>query len=119
MGYAYAAITILGGILLLISGFSASFESSYNSGFGGSDALSSVFDQLRGLGLIYGGFSAITLGLLLIWALIKSGQIENIDKNIQIIAEWAKSQMQKEDLSSNELKDEDSEQVKQKDDRSN
>jgi hypothetical protein len=106
LGYAYAAITILGGILLLISGFSASFQSSYNTDYGTNNAFSSVFNQFRGLGLIYGGFSAITLGLLLIWALVKSGQIENIDKNIQVIARWAKSQMQKDSLITNESTEE-------------
>jgi len=43
------------------------------------------------------------VGILLIWALVKSGQLENIDKNIKVIAEWAKSQLQKEGLISKEL----------------
>lgn len=39
----------------------------------------------------------------MIWALVKSGQIENIDRNIQIIADWAESQMPEEDPTPDEL----------------
>ena len=54
---------------------------------------SGMFSQIGGLALIYGGLAGIMVGIFLIWALVKSGQIETIDKNIKIIAEWAKSQM--------------------------
>ena len=55
-----------------------------------------TFNQLRGLAIIYGGISSIVLGILMIWALVKSGQIESIDKNIKIIADWITSQKAKE-----------------------
>ena len=48
------------------------------------------------------GLGGIMVGILLIWALVKSGQIETIDENIKIIAEWAKSQQQKDGLNSEE-----------------
>jgi hypothetical protein len=60
-----------------------------------------------GNGTYHGGISTIIFGILLIWALIKSGQIENIDKNIEIIAEWARLQQEKEESSSeDDLKEE-------------
>lgn len=112
LGYGYAAITIIGGVLLLASGFSAYSRSSYDTNLGTGLDLG-VFSQLGGLALIYGGFTGITLGIVLIWALVKSGQIESIDKNIEIIADWAKSQMQNEGSDDDELpEDEKSESAK-------
>lgn len=105
LGYGYAAITIFGGILLLASGFYA-YSRIYDVALTMS-VNSSVFSQLGSLALIYGGLSGITLGIVLIWALVKSRQIENIDKNIKIIAEWAKSQMQKEGVISKVLPEDD------------
>ena len=48
----------------------------------------------------------IIFGILWIWALVKSGQIENIDKNIKIIAEWAQLQQREESSSQYKLEDE-------------
>ena len=92
LGYVYAGLNILGGFVFIGIGASMSTQqqSSFDTGF------SNVFSQIGGLAFIYGGLSGIMIGILLIWALVKSGQIENIDKNIKIIAEWAKSQQQKE-----------------------
>ncbi len=118
LGYVYAGLNILGGFILIAGGARIISErgldtqSTFGAGF------SEMINQIQGFGLMYGGLAAIMVGILLIWALVKSGQIENIDKNIKIIAEWAKSQMQKEGLSPNQLKEEKSEQVKQIDDRS-
>ena len=46
-----------------------------------------AFNDLTILALIYGGLAGIMFGILVIWALVKSGQIESIEKNIKIIAE--------------------------------
>jgi hypothetical protein len=108
LGYAYAGLNILGGFILIGAGMRMSTQPSLGTGFS-----SGLFDQIGGLALIYGGLSGITLGIVLIWALVKSGQIESIDKNIKIIAEWAKSQMRKEQLIPTELpKDDNVESIK-------
>lgn len=52
---------------------------------------------------MYGGLGAIMFGILLVWALVKSGQIENIDNNMKLIAEWVKSQPVSSAFSSNDL----------------
>jgi hypothetical protein len=61
-----------------------------------------VFSQFGGLALVYGGVNTVVFGILIIWALVKSGQIESIDKNIKIIAEWAQSQKAKDVTSDND-----------------
>ena len=53
-----------------------------------------MFNQIGSIAFVFGGLGGIIFGILLIWGLVKSGQMENIDKNIKIIAEWAKSQQQ-------------------------
>jgi hypothetical protein len=87
LGYAYAGLNILGGFILIGVGASISSQPSLGTGLS-----STMFNQIGDLALIYGGLGGIMVGVVLIWALVKSGQIENIDKNIKIIAEWAKSQ---------------------------
>lgn len=87
LGYIYAGLNILGGFVLI--GVGAHISSQPSLGVGLS---SSMFNQIGGLALVYGGLSGIMIGILIIWALVKSGQIESIDKNIKIIAEWTKSQ---------------------------
>ena len=91
LGYIFAGITILGGFILIAFGASLASQTSSQTGLFGN-----AISQLGSLALVYGGLSTIVLGILIIWALVKSGQIENIDKNIRIIAEWTKSQQQKE-----------------------
>lgn len=81
----------MGGFILIGAGISMTTEPRF-----GTDFSSNIINEIGGLAFIYGGLSAIMVGILLIWALVKSGQIENIDKNIEIIAKWAKSQMQKD-----------------------
>lgn len=93
LGYIYAGFNILGGFVLI--GIGVSMSTQQQSSFD-TDLSFNMFSQIGGLAFIYGGLSGIMIGILLIWALVKSGQIENIDKNIKIIAEWAKSQQQKE-----------------------
>lgn len=102
LGYVYAGLNILGGFILIGAGMSMSTQPSLGTGFS-----SGLFNQIGGLAFIYGGLAGIMVGILLIWALVKSGQIENIDKNIQIIGEWAKSQIQKEGLITKELPEDD------------
>lgn len=96
LGYVYAGLNIIGGFAFIGIGVSMSTQQ-VNFGTG---LFANVFNQIGGLAFIYGGMNGILIGILLIWGLVKSGQIENIDKNIEIIAEWAKSQQQKEGLSS-------------------
>ncbi len=86
LGYIFAGLTILGGFILIAFGASLGTQTSSQTGLFGA------INQLVSLALVYGGVSKIVLGILIIWALVKSGQIENIDKNIQIIAEWTQSQ---------------------------
>ena len=90
-GYIFAGLTILGGFILIAFGASLGSQTSSQTGLFGN-----AINQLVSLALVYGGVSTIVLGILIIWALVKSGQIENIDKNIQIIAEWTQSQKVKE-----------------------
>ena len=94
----------MGGFILIARGASSlsqpSLDTQSSLGYG-------LIHQIQGYGLIYGGLAAVMLGILLIWALVKSGQIENIDKNIQVIADWARSQMQKEALITKELPEDD------------
>ena len=91
LGYIFAGLTILGGFILIAFGASLGSQTSSQTGLFGN-----AINQLVSLALVYGGVSTIVLGILIIWALVKSGQIENIDKNIQIIAEWTQSQKVKE-----------------------
>jgi hypothetical protein len=98
LGYIFAGLTILGGFILIAFGASLGSQTSFQTGQFGN-----TINQLGSLALVYGGVSTIVLGILIIWALVKSGQIENIDKNIKIIAEWAKSQQQKEGLNSEKM----------------
>lgn len=91
LGYVFSGLLIIGGFILL--GFSANIASQFGSQPG---LYGDTFKQLGGLALLYGGVSTIILGIIMIWALVKSGQIESIDKNIKVIAEWIKSQNQEE-----------------------
>ena len=93
LGYIFAGFNILVGFIFITYGL---FLGSQPSSTWSSDSMW-MFIQMGGIAFVYGGFGTIVLGILLIWALVKSGQIETIDKNIKIIAEWAKSQMQKEE----------------------
>ena len=87
LGYVYAALNLLGGFILI--GLGVAISSQPTGMFGG-------FYDLTILALIYGGLAGIIFGILVIWALVKSGQIESIEKNIKIIAEWTQSQKVKE-----------------------
>lgn len=92
LGYIFAGFNILVGFILIAYGL---FLGSQSSSTWSSDSMW-MFIQMGSIALVYGGFGTIVLGVLLIWGLVKSGQLESIDKNIKIIAEWAKSQQQKE-----------------------
>jgi hypothetical protein len=91
LGYIFAGLTILGGFILIAFGASLGSQTSSQTGLFGN-----AINQLVSLALVYGGVSTIVLGILIIWALVKSGQLENIDKNIQIIAKWTQSHKVKE-----------------------
>ena len=102
LGYVFAGINIIAGFVLVGMGFGIMSQQTVETGlpsFG-------IFNQLGGFALVYGGIGTIIFGILLIWALVKSGQIENIDKNIKIIAEWAKLQLKQEPSSDYNLEDE-------------
>jgi hypothetical protein len=92
LGYIFAGFNILVGFILIAYGL---FLGSQSSSTWSSDSIW-MFIQMGSIALVYGGFGTIVLGVLLIWGLVKSGQLESIYKNIKIIAEWAKSQQQKE-----------------------
>jgi len=92
LGYIFAGLTILGGFILIAFGASLGSQTSSQTGLFGN----AINHQLVSLALVYGGVSTIVLGILIIWALVKSGQLENIDKNIQIIAKWTQSHKVKE-----------------------
>ena len=103
LGYVYAGLNIIGGFAFIAIGAGMSTQQA-NFGTG---LFANVFNQIGGLAFIYGGMNGILIGILLIWGLVKSGQIENIDKNIEIIAEWARLQQEKEESSSeDDLKEE-------------
>jgi hypothetical protein len=91
LGYIFSGLIIVGGFILVAFGASIGSQMSFQTGVYGN-----TFNQLGGLAIIYGGVSSIVLGILMIWALVKSGQIESIDKNIKIIADWITSQKAKE-----------------------
>ena len=91
LGYIFAGLTILGGFILIAFGASLGSQTSSQTGLFGN-----AINQLVSLALVYGGVSTIVLGILIIWALVKSGQLENIDKNIQIIAKWTQLHKVKE-----------------------
>ena len=97
LGYIYAGLTIVAGFVLVGLGASLSTQTSFQTGLSG--LYGNMFSQFGGLALVYGGVSTIVFGILIIWALVKSGQIESIDKNIKIIAEWTQSQKEKEGIS--------------------
>lgn len=97
LGYIFSGFIIIGGFILVAFGASVGSQMNFQPGPYGN-----TFNQLGGIAIIYGGVSSIVLGILMIWALVKSGQIESIDKNIKIIAEWAKSQQEKEGKSDDE-----------------
>lgn len=97
LGYIFSGLIIVGGLVLVAFGGNIGSQMSFEPGPYGD-----MFNQLGGFAIIYGGVSSIVLGILMIWALVKSGQIESIDKNIKIIAEWAKSQQEKEGKSDDE-----------------
>ena len=95
LGYIFSGLTIVAGFVLIGSGVNLSTQTNVETEtdvFG----LGKMFSQLGGLALVYGGVNTVVFGILIIWALVKSGQIESIDKNIKIIAEWAQSQKAKE-----------------------
>jgi hypothetical protein len=91
LGYIFSGLIIVGGFILVAFGASVGSQMSFQTAPYGN-----TLNQLGGLAIIYGGVSSIVLGILMIWALVKSGQIESIDKNIKIIAEWITSQKDKE-----------------------
>jgi hypothetical protein len=103
LGYVFAGLNMIGGFVLVGIGSGIMSQPTIQRGmpsFG-------MFTQLGGFALVYGGVGTIVFGILLIWALVKSGQIENIDKNIQIIAGWARLQQKKEQADSEyDLEDE-------------
>lgn len=94
LGYIFGGLTIVAGFVLIGSGVNLSTQPSVETGISG--LYGNMFSQFGGLALGYGGVNTVVFGILIIWALVKSGQIESIDKNIKIIAEWAKSQKEKE-----------------------
>ena len=102
LGYVYAALNIVGGFVFIGIGASLSTQQASI----GTGLFANVFNQIGGLAFVYGGLNGILIGILLIWGLVKSGQIENIDKNIKIIAEWAKLQLKQEPSSDYNLEDE-------------
>jgi hypothetical protein len=91
LGYIFSGFIIVGGFILVAFGASIGSQLSFETATYGN-----MFNQLGGLVIIYGGVSSIVLGILMIWALVKSGQIESIDKNIKIISEWITSQKDKD-----------------------
>lgn len=93
LGYIFGGLTIVAGFVLIGSGVNLSTQPSVETGISG--IYGNMFSQFGGLALVYGGVNTVVFGILIIWALVKSGQIESIDKNIKIIAEWAKSQTDK------------------------
>jgi hypothetical protein len=102
LGYVFAGINIIAGFVLVGIGFGIMNQQTTERGlqsFG-------IFNQLGGFALLYGGIGTIIFGILLIWALIKSGQIENIDKNIKIIAQWAQLQQKGESSPQIDLEEE-------------
>ena len=94
LGYIYGGLTIVAGFVLVGLGASLSTQTNIQTGLSG--VFGNTFSQFGGLALAYGGVSTIVFGILIIWALVKRGQIESIDKNIKIIAEWTQSKKEKE-----------------------
>ena len=94
LGYIYGGLTIVAGFVLIGLGANLSTQTSFETGLSG--LYGNMFSQFGGSALVYGGVSTIVFGILIIWALVKSGQIESIEKNIKIIAEWTQSQKVKE-----------------------
>jgi len=95
LGYVFAGVNIIAGFILVAAG--AGIMSQPQQSIRTGILSSGLFNQLGGFALLYGGIGTIIFGILLIWALVKSGQIENIDKNIKIIAEWARNNKRKND----------------------
>ena len=81
LGYAYAGLNILGGFILIGVGANMSTQPSLGTGMSAG-----MFNQISGLALVYGGLSGIMIGILLIWGLVKSGQIESMEKSLKKIA---------------------------------
>jgi len=92
LGYVFAGLNMIGGFILVGIGSGIMSQPNMQQGLPSFGML----NQLGGFALVYGGAGTIVFGILLIWALVKSGQIENIDKNIKIIAEWARIQQDKQ-----------------------
>jgi len=103
LGYVFAGLNIIAGFVLVGIGFGIMSQQTV-----GETGLPSfgIFNQLGGFALVYGGIGTTIFGILLIWALVKSGQIENIDRNIKIIAEWAQLQNKQEPSSEYNLEEE-------------
>jgi len=92
LGYVFAGLNMIAGFILVGIGSGIMSQPNMQQGLPSFGML----NQLGGFALVYGGAGTIVFGILLIWALVKSGQIENIDKNIKIIAEWARLQQEKQ-----------------------
>jgi hypothetical protein len=86
LGYIFGGLTIVAGFILIGSGANLSTQTSFETGLYGN-----MLSQFGGLALVYGGVNTVVFGILIIWALVKSGQIDSIEKNIKIIAEWTQS----------------------------
>jgi hypothetical protein len=86
LGYIFGGLTIVARFILIGSGANLSTQTSFETGLYGN-----MLSQFGGLALVHGGVSTIVFGILIIWALVKSGQIDSIEKNIKIIAEWTQS----------------------------
>jgi DNA repair exonuclease SbcCD ATPase subunit len=87
LGYVFAGLSIIGGFIFIAISYTLSSQSSLQTGL-----MSSMYNQLFTVAFLFGGLGGIIFGIMLVWGLVKSGQMENIDKNIKIIAEWAESQ---------------------------
>lgn len=99
LGYVFAGLSIIGGFIFIAISYTLSSQSSLQTGL-----MSSMYNQLFTVAFLFGGLGGIIFGIVLIWGLVKSGQMENIDKNIKIIAEWAESQ-QKQRMVDEEFED--------------
>ena len=82
LGYVYAGLNILGGFILIGVGANMSTQPSFDTGLS-----SGMFNQIGALALVYGGLNGILIGILLIWGLVKSGQIESMEKSLKKIAD--------------------------------
>jgi hypothetical protein len=84
LGYAYAGLNILIGFILIGVGVSVTTQPIQPSL--GTGTSFGMFNQIGGLVIIYGGLSGVMMGILLIWGLVKSGQIESMEQSLKKIA---------------------------------